>query len=193
MWSKCVHKLFRSYPIGEQVDQIFYIEHPVTTGLGLTCAAATTKGCIVSLNRGIKVIKGMVVPKHWTLLLTLCAIELNCFILSHQHWDLGLWMPSVQSQRSSRWNCNTMHAQSPTVYACTVRALECVWLECSNQGKPFDGPVTGVGHALKASLSEFSGQQTFGLVAVVLGWVSHNTVKDQFRNWWLQSEAVLKG
>jgi len=30
---------------GEQVDQKFYIKHPIATGQGLICAAATTKGC----------------------------------------------------------------------------------------------------------------------------------------------------
>lgn len=39
-------------------------------------------------------------------------------------------MWSDKSQQSWRLNCNPMHAQSPVVCACIVRALECDWLEC---------------------------------------------------------------
>lgn len=106
----------------------------------------------------------MVVPKHWTLLLVLCALKLSSILL-FLVISAEIWLCGCHLSKAS----NPMDAQSPVVCACIVRALEC--------RKTFDGPVTGAGHVLKTSLSEFSGQQTFGLVVVVLDWVSHNTVK----------------
>lgn len=116
MWSKRIHKLFRSRPIREDLNRkwraggsnvLHQTSNHNRTG---SYVLLLKQRAVQSLKRGIKVIKGMVLSKHWTAN-PLCN-ELNCY----QHWDLGLWMPSVQSQHSWRWDCYTVHGQSLCLY-----------------------------------------------------------------------------
>lgn len=83
-----VHKLFDSHPIREDLNRKWtasgsnilddQTSRQDRTG-SFMCFCCT---CIESLKTSIKIIKGMVVPKHWTLLLALCALKQSSILLS---------------------------------------------------------------------------------------------------------------
>ncbi len=100
-----LHKLFHSHPIREDLNRKWtaggsdILDDQTShhnTGLGHSCASATPKGCIESLKRGIKVIKGMVGPNHWTLLLALGALKRSSILLflviSAEIWVCGYYL-----------------------------------------------------------------------------------------------------
>lgn len=98
---------------GQQVDQTFY-HHNRTGSFMCFCY---TQGLYRVTQKRYKSYKRNGGPQTLDPVVSpLCTeTEFNTFILGHQRWDLGLWMPSVKSQHSWKWNCNPMHAQSPVV------------------------------------------------------------------------------